>query len=522
MNLARSLRKRLVRRPARAPEIVAAFVSLLGRPPTTAEVAGWERRWVSPARLRLRIARSNEARERAPDASAVAAPDPRHLPPVEPGPAAPGIFTPVAPQPVARKPVAERAVDAAPLMAHLSDEEFVRVLYERVMERHPSPAELAVVAGQLRAGDVSRAVLLASRFASRVEEEAAWADDGAVNDVERFPVMGTGQTMSSAEWHALARADGRPEAVARSQSRFPLRPRASDVDVSVICSLWRGGDFIERYLENITSQSIFEDRCELIVIDAASPEGEGEAVARYAKRLGHRVVYHRLPYRAGIYVAWNVAVGLARGRYLTNANLDDLRRVDSLELQATTLDALPHVDVVYQDHLYCADPEADFDRIAEVGVASDLPLVTRSGFFYMNPPHNAPMWRAALHDRIGLFDERLRSAGDYDLWIRAAIAGAGFYKINDPHVGYYYNPEGISTSRQTLGLREGRDALRRHGRALTPEAAIEAPDAFLARLGLAAWPDRADGLPLSRYALVQRRMRDLAVTYGPARKVAQP
>ena len=46
------------------------------------------------------------------------------------------------------------------------------------------------------------------------------------------------------------------------------------------------------------------------------------------------IVYKRINYRLGIYDAWNVGVGMARGRYLTNTNLDDLRRVDSIALQA--------------------------------------------------------------------------------------------------------------------------------------------------------------------------------------------
>ncbi len=339
-----------------------------------------------------------------------------------------------------------------------------------------------------------------------------WAKTESVNDVSQFSIMGTDRSMTVKKWRAKARVGGAP---IKHHARFPLLPRSSEVDVSVICSVWRGGDFIEKYLENITSQSIFNDRCELIVVDAASPEGEGEAVARYAERLGHRIVYHRLPYRAGIYVAWNVGVGLARGHYLTNANLDDLRRKDSLELQTTTLDALPDVDVVYQDFYYSADPDADFAKIAGAGVISDLPIVTRDGFFKFNQPHNAPMWRSSLHDRIGMFDERLRSAGDYDFWIRAITEGARFYKINDPHVAYYYNPEGISTSRQTTGLLEARDILRRHGRALVPEAAAESPDKFLGRLGFDLWPEHSDGLPFSRYEAVQLRMRHTAAAHGP-------
>jgi hypothetical protein len=216
-----------------------------------------------------------------------------------------------------------------------------------------------------------------------------------------------------------------------------------------------------------------------------------------------------MPYRVGVYVAWNVGIGMARGRYLTNANLDDLRRVDSLERQASALDALKHVDIVYDDHLYFTDPRAGFKQIARVGIASELPLTTRCNLFTMNPPHNGPMWRASLHDKIGFFDESYRSAGDYDLWIRAAINGATFYKLNESTVAYYFNPVGLSTAATGPGVLETRLALQRHGAALVPEAAREEPAAFLKRVGLSEWPEGPHG-PASRYAVVQRRMRELA------------
>jgi glycosyltransferase involved in cell wall biosynthesis len=376
--------------------------------------------------------------------------------------------------------------------------------------RHPTAGEIEHFAAAMRAGHLDRLDLLTGQFAHMMGEDARIV--GAGLDTSRFLRLGTEDWVTVSEWRErLDRAEPVPRA---TQSRFPLRPRTQEVEVSVICSLWRGGNFIERYLDNITSQTIFEDRCELIVIDAASDQGEGEVVRRYQERFPGRIVYHRMPYRAGIYVAWNVGVGLARGRFLTNANLDDLRRQDSLEQQATALDALPYVDLGYQDHVYSADDSVDFERAAHAGVVSDLPHVTPHVMLKTNPPHNGPMWRADLHDRIGLFDEGYRTAGDYEFWLRAVSQGATFYKLNDPTVLYYFNPEGLSTARNSRGIYEGREAQGRHGEALLPRASVEPPGEFLKRLGLKHWPEGAG----TRYAVVQTQMRRLAARHAPARK----
>jgi hypothetical protein len=171
-------------------------------------------------------------------------------------------------------------------------------------------------------------------------------------------------------------------------------------------------------------------------------------------------------YRIGIYDAWNEGVCLARGRYLTNTNLDDLRRADSLEIQSRTLDEHPFVDVTYQDFYYNFDSALDFTEVAAFGFKSDLPIVTPNNLLCFNSPHNAPMWRASLHAEVGLFDISFKSAGDWEFWLRCVAAGKKFYKVNDPHVVYYRNPEGISTSPETTGLAEGKRVRKLYSRRL--------------------------------------------------------
>ena len=102
---------------------------------------------------------------------------------------------------------------------------------------------------------------------------------------------------------------------------------------------------------------------------------------------------------------------MARGRYLTNTNLDDLRRADSFELQATALDRHSSADVIYQDFYYSFDDTFDFEQVARVGIKSELPPITPSNLLAFNSPHNAPMWRKSLHNRVGPFDASLEFRG---------------------------------------------------------------------------------------------------------------
>jgi hypothetical protein len=350
MNIVRSLRKRFTRNIATSDDISRAIQSIMGRPASHSEITRWSKKYLSKNKLERRLL-----------AQAALMPSGgselhQHLP-------------------------------------ELTDEDFIEYVYLTISGRFPSPAELQNTAEDLRRRATNRTMLLQAHFAEAAREEtarrklqkSAWKRLKAFGDGPEITVMGTPRRLSGKKWQHLVSKAG-AQSSPTTHARFPRQPRKSDIDVSVLCSLWRGGDFIERYMENITSQTIFSDRCELIVVDAASPEGESEVIERYMARFGDRIVYHRMPYRAGIYAAWNYGVGLARGRYLTNANLDDLRRADSLERQSAALDALSFVDVVYDDHLYFCDPDAHYELIQRVGVASELPLATRANMFYTNPP----------------------------------------------------------------------------------------------------------------------------------------
>ena len=207
----------------------------------------------------------------------------------------------------------------------------------------------------------------------------------------------------------------------------------------MIASLYKGGKFIRKFLDNIVTQTSF-DRSELIIIDAERPEREWEVIESY-QRIYPNIVYRRINYRLGVYDAWNVGIDLSRGKYLTNTNLDDLRRRDSIELQTALLDSEPNVDVVYQDFYYSFDPDLSFDQVERFGFKSHLPIITPANMLLFNSPHNAPMWRKSLHDELGPFDNRYKSAGDWEFWMRCLASRKTFRKINIPHVVYYQNPE---------------------------------------------------------------------------------
>nr|WP_281416958.1 glycosyltransferase [Ancylobacter lacus] len=382
----------------------------------------------------------------------------------------------------------------------LPDGEFVVLLAEVLFQNAATePAELEAYAGRLR-GDRGRRDQLIRQLVIDYVTRARSPDD-TPHDPDLVRLPGTSRILTRAVWEArAAELPPRPP----KTPPVPLEERrfrhTGVYRVSAIASLYRGRRYLETFLENMVSQTIF-DQAELIIIDANSPEGEEELIRRY-QAVYPNIVYRRMNYRIGIYDAWNEGVRLARGAYLTNTNLDDLRRRDSFELQAAALDAHGFADIVYQDVYYSFDGELDFDTVAAFGFRSDLPIVTPNNLLYFNAPHNAPMWRAALHPELGLFDITYRSAGDYEFWLRCAAAGKAFFKINEAHVVYFQNPEGLSTAPETRGVQEWRRVRRQYARRLISPFLTMSDEDFAAAIG-----GRYPASDASRFAQVQGALR---------------
>jgi hypothetical protein len=117
-----------------------------------------------------------------------------------------------------------------------------------------------------------------------------------------------------------------------------------------------------------------------------------------------------------------------------------------------------------------------------------------------NSPHNAPMWRKSLHDDIGFFDTSFNSAADWEFWLRCIFNRKRFFKLNRPHVGYYYNPEGLSTNLNVGTMEEiSRIAVFYSERSISTQ--MSSPKRFVEAIGLAP---NVEALTMGSYARINQ------------------
>lgn len=220
----------------------------------------------------------------------------------------------------------------------------------------------------------------------------------------------------------------------------------SNSKLTVVVSIYRPGDLLSIFLGNIEAQTIFSQVDIILVLVDPLPAEIQILTSFCADYENIKLIVCEM--RITIYQAWNIAINESKTTFLTNMNIDDLRSNDSLEAQLKFMVDRPWVDVGYQDFYYMRDRDLDWTSVKAIDASSKSPPVTllELAWYGVNPPHNAPIWRRDLHERFGEFDDTLRSAGDYEFWMRVISQGGIFAKMFESTVGYFINPDGMSTS----------------------------------------------------------------------------
>lgn len=213
--------------------------------------------------------------------------------------------------------------------------------------------------------------------------------------------------------------------------------------VSIVTSMFKGDKYIDKYLNNLTNQSIF-DSCELIIVNANSPGNEDKIIEKYTEKYNN-IKYKKLDYDPGIYGCWNIAIQMSSGEYISNANLDDVRSLQQLEIFCEELDSNQDIDLVYSECFVTSRENENYQQNSSQGLVYPIKEFSRENMIKCLPGC-MPVWRKTMHDGIGYFNTDYKSAGDWEMWLRAVKNGSKFKKVYGVHGLYYMNPNGLSTS----------------------------------------------------------------------------
>lgn len=206
-----------------------------------------------------------------------------------------------------------------------------------------------------------------------------------------------------------------------------------EVIVSAIVSTYNSEKFLAGCLQDLENQTI-ADHLEIIVVDSGSEQNERAIVETFQRQYSN-IIYIRTEERETIYAAWNRAIRIARGKYITNANTDDRHHPQAFEKMIQVLEQDERVGVVYFDSAVTRQENSNLETAPLVG-RFRWPEFDRKLLFQVCFIGPQPMWRRELHEKYGLFGEDYKVAGDYDFWLRVSDK-TEFFHIPEV-LGLYY------------------------------------------------------------------------------------
>ena len=178
--------------------------------------------------------------------------------------------------------------------------------------------------------------------------------------------------------------------------------------VTCFCPLYKGGQFIEGYMEDMVRQTIFPE-VNFFILDCASPDNEVEVINNYAKY--SNITYLRLDKDPGLYAAWNVCIDSTQGDFLSNWNVDDRKSPWSLEIMRDSLVLNEDIDLVYGNTVVSKKANEDWVNLESKATYICNETDNWKDLLLNNNPHCMPMWRRSIHNKHGHLQRQMPTYG---------------------------------------------------------------------------------------------------------------
>jgi hypothetical protein len=225
--------------------------------------------------------------------------------------------------------------------------------------------------------------------------------------------------------------------------------------LTIISSCYNSESYLDGFFNNITKMDGFQNFLLLIYLNSPTPI-ELNIAAKFKNLYPDNIVYEVVK-REFVSQSTNRGLKKACTDYVVYADVDDRRFHDAYIRMIHTLDNNLDCDLTYGDYLYVSKPDVFTGKLHKTN-EFDIESFTR--FPQIGPGH---FFRKSILDKVGFWDEQLKSGADFDYQIRAAF-NVKFKKTGGNPITYYtYNTNGVSLSSGDLSKIEAMVISLRYG-----------------------------------------------------------
>ena len=207
--------------------------------------------------------------------------------------------------------------------------------------------------------------------------------------------------------------------------------------VSVIIPAYNAMAYLPETLESVLNQT-FTD-FEVLIINDGSPDG----IVEWASEIKDSRVKLISQENQGISGARNTGLWSSQGEYLAFLDADDIWEANKLEKQVEYLEK--HLDVgLVSCWISNVDRNGNFIDIYDYYKSGNE---LKKDLFRSNilSCGSTPLVRRICFEKVGFFERSLKSAEDWDMWLRIAMHFSIFV-IQEPLVRYRRYPNSMSTN----------------------------------------------------------------------------
>lgn len=206
--------------------------------------------------------------------------------------------------------------------------------------------------------------------------------------------------------------------------------------ISVIIPTYNSSSYITRTLDSVLSQSVLPD--EIVIVDDGSSDNTIEVIEEY-KKLNKEVLENIKVFQQknmGAGATRNRAVKEATGDWIAFLDSDDIWMAGKMEVVRASMETHPDSTIIAHDEYAVDEKDMEARRLCSLhkgyDESKDLFIQLYEGNLFST---SCMVIKKEIIERAGGFDETLRSAQDYDLWIRCGMYGNLFY-IPEPYEIY--------------------------------------------------------------------------------------
>jgi glycosyltransferase involved in cell wall biosynthesis len=232
------------------------------------------------------------------------------------------------------------------------------------------------------------------------------------------------------------------EALLRAPEPTGTVTDAPEPTLSVLMPAYNAADTIADALDSLLSQTVRPH--EIIVSDDGSTDETASIVAGYGADV--QMIHDR---NGGLAVARNRAARIATGTHVALLDADDVWLPERTATLSAAISHRPDLDIMTTDAYVVRGGVRDVDTyygVRAFPAQDQVDAIMRSNFIF------AAAIRRTAFESVGGYDERLRCAEDWNLWIRMLLAGARAGLVDMPLYEYRRRPDSLTGRRVEMGL----------------------------------------------------------------------